>query len=303
MIVIKDLTWPELPTEAIDGVSVTRSALNLNASLGDTQARLNPIGCVGAFLEERLIAVGQLLIDLESGSVTGHLVALEVGDSSHLAPEVSLSEGVKIALERGALLSLQRWALAAPAHQELLGNGIMMNLKRALKWSKVSLYECLAKTLTLEQTHDAALLSHLNRRVQNLHFEGNPKIFKPHHHGAMTEFFESILDSGSGAIAYVAAIDGCAAGYILLTQVSYSEHAFRHHYRVLVVDQISVETWVDGFSIGTELLGLADAVAEHEGIERIEMNHWAFNPHSGEFFGAKGYKTYNIRMAKSLSFN
>lgn len=296
MIVIKNLAWQDLPQGPLEGVPIRALAEALNARLGDSQMNFAPIACHGAYREDLLVALGQVCVDQDSGAIICRTYPLEGG----VCGLIPMAESLKIALERSALLSLQGWLEAEVGRKDLLGEGDLGHLKRLLKRSRVGLYECIAQTLTLEQTHDAGLLSCLNRRVQDLHYQGNAQIFKPHQEEAMAEFFRNILGAGSGAIAYVASIDGCAAGYILLTYLNYQDHAFRHAYKALVVDQISVETWADGFSIGTELLGLAETVATHEGITRIEMNHWAFNPHSGDFFRAKGYHTYNIRMAKDL---
>lgn len=145
------------------------------------------------------------------------------------------------------------------------------------------------------KTRDANLLARLNHDVQELHNQIEPTIFKPHSTEAMEGLFSTMLEN-EYISAYVVQVNEEPAGYILLNVKQYLDTPFRYAYKTLEIDQICVDSKFKGQGLGKVLVDKAKAVAQEEGISRIEMNFWTKNPNSGDFFDSQGFTPFNQRM-------
>ncbi len=149
--------------------------------------------------------------------------------------------------------------------------------------------------IVIKKTEDANLLAQLNRDVQSLHHEIEPDIFKPFVHENMAKLFQMALKSDH-TMAYIAEVDGVAAGYMMLAKSIVEENGFKFSYTVLHIDQICVESEYKGNGIGKALVNFAKHYAKENQISRIEMNFWTKNSNSGEFFRSQGFENYNERL-------
>lgn len=149
--------------------------------------------------------------------------------------------------------------------------------------------------IRIEQTNDASLLARLNYDVQQLHHEIEPEIFKPYSEESMKCLFEEIL-MASNSSAYIAFVENNPAGYILLDEIHKEENYFRKGYSVLYIDQICVDEHYRGKGVGKALVNYSKMYAKERNIQRIEMDYWSRNEHSGEFFRGQGFANFNERL-------
>lgn len=154
-------------------------------------------------------------------------------------------------------------------------------------------------TINIIETTDANVLAILNHDVQEIHYNIEPKIFKPYSEEGMEKLFENMLKEDE-VNAYLAYYNDEIAGYMILTRKEQKESFFRFAYSAIHIDQICVEKSYKGKGIGKALVDFAIEHAKRLNIDRIEMNYWTQNANSGEFFRSQGFESYNERLALKI---
>lgn len=153
--------------------------------------------------------------------------------------------------------------------------------------------------IAIEETRDSMLLALLNKDVQNLHHQMQPRIFKPWDQQAIAADFKRMLRN-SELRAFVAKSEDQFLGYILLKVTEKIENAFVYRDRFVYIDQISVKPESRGQGIGQLLMGKAFQVARKEGIEKIRLDHWTDNLAARDFFLKQGFSYFNEAMELHL---
>lgn len=153
--------------------------------------------------------------------------------------------------------------------------------------------------IEIKSTRDASLLACLNETAQNLHASLHPAIFKKFDRNAITLALADMLNSGNYE-AFVAKVNGIAAGYILVLWRNVEENAFHNAYSTLYIDQIAVIDAFRGMGVGAALMNFAEEKAKSKGVFRIELDHWTNNEKAAFFFRKNGFELVKERRAKIL---
>ncbi len=147
------------------------------------------------------------------------------------------------------------------------------------------------------KTADIALLSKLNREVQQIHADAHPEFFKPPANDDFAIPFFKALFKDPTIYMYIAETDQ-PAGYIVLRAVQIEENAFIKAHQSLYIDQIGVQTAYRGIGVGKALIARAEALRVELGYDYLGLDTWGFNQHAQAFFKAQGFETFNLRMWK-----
>ncbi len=143
--------------------------------------------------------------------------------------------------------------------------------------------------------HDAAKLLSLNHEVQQLHSDALPEFFKP------SSFTDDAIEAFSrqlqtnGHYFYIAE-DAEPLGYIYAQHVSKPENWMRPQYEYIVINHIIVRSTERRKGVGRQLIDRAFLLADDIGVERIEIDFWAFNTQAQHFFMSQGFATFHSRM-------
>ena len=145
------------------------------------------------------------------------------------------------------------------------------------------------------QTNNTALLSLLNKEIQEYHHSIQPNIFKPYHPEDIKLFFDMTLQHPMNA-AFVVMDKDEAVGYILLNIIETKENPFQFARRYLLIDQILVLKSHRKKGIGNLLVNHAIEFAKIHHIPTIELNHWSMNQTARGFFKKLNFEYYNEKM-------
>lgn len=143
---------------------------------------------------------------------------------------------------------------------------------------------------------DAALVTRLNREVQQLHAGALPHLFKPPSDEAFPPGAFAELIADDDAFVLIGEVGGEAVGYLYGQVAHRPANAMRHTLDVGYVHHLSVDRAHQGHGYGERLLGEAVALFRAKGIPRVELDVWAFNTNAQRFFTRQGFAVFNQRM-------
>jgi ribosomal protein S18 acetylase RimI-like enzyme len=144
--------------------------------------------------------------------------------------------------------------------------------------------------------NDALALSTLNVDVQVIHANAVPQLFKqPSSESFALQFMLDRLDDPLNYF-FIANLDGEDIGYIYARIIDRPENPFRHAWKYIYIDQISIKPAHQRMGFGGLLLEAVRKVAIEEGIDTIALDTWSFNQQSHSFFKKHGFVTFNQRM-------
>lgn len=146
---------------------------------------------------------------------------------------------------------------------------------------------------------DADLLADLNRHVQELHVDGAPALFKRPVHEEVTAQFDEWLGQDN-AWAFIAYQEETAVGYVLAFLRERPDNPFTWPWRVLRIDQISVEPAWKGKGVGRALVEAVLDVGREVAVDVVQATSWAFNEQAHTFFRALGFEVQMLRFARRL---
>jgi len=144
---------------------------------------------------------------------------------------------------------------------------------------------------------DARVLARLCAEVQALHARQRPDVFKDTDAATLEAWFRAVLAEGS-ATAWIGAVGGEAAGYVLVREERRPGNAFCHDRRWLEVDQIHVHPTFQRRGVARALLGRAAAFAAAAGVHEVELNAWHFNGPARSAFARLGFRVKTLRFAR-----
>ena len=135
----------------------------------------------------------------------------------------------------------------------------------------------------------------LNRVVQNLHVEKEPRYFRPFDEAAVTESIRNAL--GDPSVTFLLAVDGGKpVGYVMLRVQDRAGHAYGLPRRFVELEQIAVDPDSRKHGVGSALIDEAFAVATSLGLCDLELSVWHFNEDAQRLFRLKGFKPCLHRM-------
>ena len=149
---------------------------------------------------------------------------------------------------------------------------------------------------------DAESVSRLNRHVQQLHADALPQFFKPPGDGVGAQVFAEII-ARPDTYVFVGYADGEPVGYVAAQVIHRPEHPFCYAVDLVLVDQLAVAPGHRGKGYGARLLREVVALAEVEGIRRIELSVYAFNADARRFFAGQGFTVFTERMCLETDGN
>ncbi len=142
---------------------------------------------------------------------------------------------------------------------------------------------------------DVGRLADLNTEVHDLHVAHLPYFFKPARPEDLTAFFERMLEAPE-AWVFVACEGQEVVGYMVLVLRERPENEFALPQRWLYIDQIGVTEAHRRRGHAAALVDRARGVAKEYGLERIELDTYAFNERAQAFFRSQGFQDHMIKM-------
>jgi diamine N-acetyltransferase len=156
-------------------------------------------------------------------------------------------------------------------------------------------------TIREAQLDDAALLAELNAAVQKHHVKAKPKRYKMPvaNNSALIAIFENHLQSNTTYL-HIAEVDSAAVGYIVCKIIEREENPFTVAFKILEVDQVSVNESHRGQGIGQILMDKATELAKEHKIKNIVLGVRAFNEGAIRFYKRLGFEVNSLRMMKQI---
>jgi GNAT superfamily N-acetyltransferase len=147
---------------------------------------------------------------------------------------------------------------------------------------------------------DAEVIRRQTSRVQQLHNEALPSIFRP----PSTDLFPpqklAALIQDPNCIVAVAEIGGKLVGHIYGALVNRAENEFNKADSYLYIYQIGVDDDARRQGAGTALITFIRDRARALGMTTLQVDHWAFNARAGDFFQACGFSPMKVKMRQAL---
>lgn len=143
---------------------------------------------------------------------------------------------------------------------------------------------------------DAALLAELNKDVQLVHANGLPHLFKlPSDNPDLVIEMKAAIEK-PGHFAFIASIDGDAAGYVLVEHFKKAETVRQKSHEMIYIHHISVRPIYQRNGVGRALLDAAKAQGKSLGVELFALDFWSFNLDAKKFFQNYGLTNFNEKM-------
>jgi ribosomal protein S18 acetylase RimI-like enzyme len=147
---------------------------------------------------------------------------------------------------------------------------------------------------------DAEAIERHTSRIQQLHNEALPSIFRP----PSTDLFPpqklAALIADPNCIIAVAEIGGKVVGHIYGAAVNRAENEFNRADSYLYIYQIGVDDDARRQGAGTALITFIRDRARALGLTTLQVDHWAFNGRARDFFEACGFSPMKVMMRQAL---
>jgi GNAT superfamily N-acetyltransferase len=147
---------------------------------------------------------------------------------------------------------------------------------------------------------DAEIIARQTSRVQQLHNDALPDIFKLPSAGLFPEEKLAALLKDRNSVVAVAEMDGKIVGHIYGAVVNRAENAFNQPGAYLYIHQIAVDDDARRKGVGTALIAFIRDRARALGLSAVHVDHWAFNARASAFFGACGFSPLKVIMRQVL---
>ena len=139
----------------------------------------------------------------------------------------------------------------------------------------------------------------LRRQVNDLHVQGRPDFFKPGFAQVLRDRLYDFMDKDDAAVV-VAVAGGYVAGFATVNIIDRPETPYRRALRFYHVDEFCVDAAFRRQGVATALVEYMKRDARSRGLDRIELDVWAFNEGALAFYDAAGFRTYRRFMELSL---
>ena len=145
---------------------------------------------------------------------------------------------------------------------------------------------------------DVCLLAELNKDVQQIHADAYPNVFKqPDNFAEIVADFETRILADVDGFVFIVEAERQAVGYIYARAVTRPENAYTHVQKLMIVDQISVRPAYHNKGYGHRLMQAVREVAAEQGIQRIQLDTYAFNANAQQFYANLGFERVSVRLA------
>lgn len=138
-------------------------------------------------------------------------------------------------------------------------------------------------------------VNELRRQVNDLHVTGRPDIFRPGFVPEMRERIYEIFDADQSAVP-VAAADGVICGFAIANIVRKPLSPYNNERSFYHVEEFGVDEAYRRRGVATALIDYMRDDARRRGLDRIELDVWAFNAAALAFYEAAGFRTYRRYM-------
>ena len=150
-----------------------------------------------------------------------------------------------------------------------------------------------ARPEELERVND------LRRMVNRLHVQGRPDIFRPGFCEELQRRLYVLYDEEPMNVI-VAANDGAICGFAIVSCVQRPESVYNLARAFYHVEEIGVSEECRRLGVASALVDYMKRDARSRGLDRIELDVWAFNGGALEFYENAGFSTYRRFMELRL---
>ena len=138
-------------------------------------------------------------------------------------------------------------------------------------------------------------VNELRRMVNELHVSGRPDIFRPGFGEEIQAFLYTLFDSDTGGVI-VAEADGQIAGYAMICVIRRAASPYNLERSFYHVEEFGVDEAYRRRGVATALVEYMKRDAKAKGLDKIELDVWAFNEDALAFYEAAGFSTYRRFM-------
>ena len=135
--------------------------------------------------------------------------------------------------------------------------------------------------------------------IQAAHVASRPDLFRPG--GVETGVEVDARIAGDPHRYWVATIGPQVVGYAYARVVDEPESRWRYASRYLLLDQMGVAAQHRSRGIGGRLWNAVHGSAVADGVDRVILNVWSFNPAAHRFYARLGFTSFHERMAFELA--
>ena len=147
---------------------------------------------------------------------------------------------------------------------------------------------------------DVSVLADAMVRLQNLHVDAFPNIYKPFTASAAASHLTGLLSLPDCNLR-VLVRSNQIAGHAILAVETTPASMFKHAQRYGHLTQIEVDPDYRRLGLGRALLLDAEEIAKKHELERIVLDVWAFNDSARDFFATGGYNAFGSKLVRSIT--
>ena len=138
---------------------------------------------------------------------------------------------------------------------------------------------------------DIEQINIIRKEVNDLHVKENPRIFKAGFSKEVAEYINQYINS-QDKFLIICEENGLICSYAMVNIVIKPETAYRYEIKFLEIQEIGTLQAQQGKGYGKQLILKVKDIAKGHGINRIELNMWAFNEKALKFYEKLGFNTY-----------
>ena len=142
-------------------------------------------------------------------------------------------------------------------------------------------------------------VNELRRMVNDVHVSGRPDIFRPGFAAELQERVYSLYDSGE-AVILAALIDEVICGFAIVNVISRPLSPYNLARRYYHVEEFGVDEAYRRRGVASALVEYMKNDAKRQGLDKIELDVWAFNESALAFYKAAGFTTYRRYMEMNV---
>jgi len=146
---------------------------------------------------------------------------------------------------------------------------------------------------------DLQVLSSAMLRLQQLHVDAFPKIYKPFTATAAVSHLSDLISRPDVKVR-VLIQSNQIVGHAVLAVETTPANMFKHAQRYGHLTQIEVDPGYQKLGFGRSLLLDVEEIAKNLGLNRILLDVWAFNDAARDFFAAEDYKPFGSKLVRSI---
>lgn len=138
-------------------------------------------------------------------------------------------------------------------------------------------------------------VNELRRMVNSLHVNGRPDIFRPGFGEELCGRVYELFDSGDYDIL-VAVEDDVICGFAVVNIVQKPLSPYNNARSFYHVEEFGVDEAYRRRGVATAMVEYMKRDAKDKGLDRVELDVWAFNAEALAFYEAAGFTTYRRYM-------